>query len=405
MLVTREQRLHSRGVQTGSAACSARSAPEGRYSPCSYAEAVAAPNAVVIGGGASGMLTALALSTTMPVQILEPLPGSERRWAYWSRDPLPVGHITSCAALELHLRREDGRQAALQRVIDPYRFRVFSAAALRSATEAAGVRWADVAVDRLELRGDEVVVHYGRGHTLAAWVFDSRPVEQEPATVRMSFSGVEIRTDDAVFTPGRATYMDFRARARDHVRFGYVLPSSSRTALVELVSFAPRGVPVAAREQGLRRYLSDVIGAGRYDVLRRESGDIPLAAVNATPDRGRVIRIGRSAGILKPSTGFGVTRMWRDARLLARAMALDGRPDQRLRSGPGYRYLDAVFLEVIRAQPEAIEPAMAALFGGNPPQRVLRFLDEEASLPEVAAIVASMPKQPFLAAAARLRQS
>ncbi|HEX2808592.1 MAG TPA: hypothetical protein VHN80_20710, partial [Kineosporiaceae bacterium] len=66
-----------------------------------------------------------------------------------------------------------------------------------------------------------------------------------------------------------------------------------------------------------------------------------------------------------------------------------------------YRVLDAVLLEVWHSRPEQIPPIFGAMFLRNPADRVLCFLDERASAMDVVRLVLTLPKRPFLRAAAR----
>jgi lycopene beta-cyclase len=95
-----------------------------------------------------------------------------------------------------------------------------------------------------------------------------------------------------------------------------------------------------------------------------------------------------------------LTRPRHAAARIVRSLEAEGHPFARGRWGLPYRFFDAVFLRLLAAQPARVEPVLTALFTRNPVERVLRFLDERASLADVLAIVASLPKLPFLRALA-----
>jgi hypothetical protein len=52
---------------------------------------------------------------------------------------------------------------------------------------------------------------------------------------------------------------------------------------------------------------------------------------------------------------------------------------------------------------ELSDPVFAGLFGRNPITRLFRFLDEQASLAETMAVMATVPWVPFMGAWFRLR--
>jgi lycopene beta-cyclase len=111
--------------------------------------------------------------------------------------------------------------------------------------------------------------------------------------------------------------------------------------------------------------------------------------------------VGRRGGLLKPSTGFAVDRILRDGEAIARSLRRRGHPHARPRSAGRHRWLDRVLLEVLDQDPASLEQAFSALFARNPPARVLRFLDEDTTVAQEAALIATLPRGPFLSAARR----
>jgi len=58
-------------------------------------------------------------------------------------------------------------------------------------------------------------------------------------------------------------------------------------------------------------------------------------------------------------------------------------------------------LRVMAEHPDQIEPAFAAMFGRNPVERILRFLDEDAGPAEVVELIATLPRKVFVQTALR----
>jgi hypothetical protein len=58
--------------------------------------------------------------------------------------------------------------------------------------------------------------------------------------------------------------------------------------------------------------------------------------------------------------------------------------------------MDAIMLDIMQKHGDQISPMFTTLFENNPIERILRFLDEEASLGEVGALIASLPPGLFL---------
>jgi lycopene beta-cyclase len=235
----------------------------------------------------------------------------------------------------------------------------------------------------------------------ARWVFDSRFRRAELSVAStphhllwQRFHGLAVRVDRDVFDPSAAVFLDFRGGLPAGTAFAYLLPYSPREALVELVSLAPLDP-----EATLRAYLAAVHGVTEFEVLDREGGaspmtDLPFEAL-AGP---RVRRIGIPAGMLKPSTGYAVTRILDDCAILADALARGDSPMLRPPARGLYRFLDGIFLALWSRWPARMPGIFAALFTRVPADAVLRFLDERASWRELLILVARLPLGPFVGA-------
>jgi len=105
--------------------------------------------------------------------------------------------------------------------------------------------------------------------------------------------------------------------------------------------------------------------------------------------------------MLKASTGYAYGRIQRDSAAIARSLAEQGHPFAPQITRRRHAYLDAVLLDVLGAEPDRLESTFLRLFGRNPADLVLRFLDEDSSLGQEARLVLTLPPLPFLRAMAR----
>lgn len=248
----------------------------------------------------------------------------------------------------------------------------------------------------------------------ARWAFDSRFRRSALRVdtrrwhlLQQHVQGWIVRTEHDAFDPGTATLIDFRELGAESgpagsgpargTRFVYALPFSRREALVELVSLSP--VDAAAQ---LRAYLLQACGVERFTIVAREGGVTPLTEVPFEPREGaRVRRIGIASGCIKPSTGYALTRILDEAAAILRSLERHGDPFHTPRASRVYRLLDGVLLELWEHEPALLPALFTSLFARNPPDRVLRFLDESAGVGEVLRLIASLPALPFLRAAVR----
>lgn len=376
-------------------------------------------DAIVCGGGAAGLVLAAELAG--PGAPLDRIlvvddaarPVRDRTWAFWAaRDTLVDGVTRGCwSHLAVHV-------AGASHVLDiaPYSYRLVDGDALTILAEER-VAAAGRDLERLTGTVESVATVPGPGEPVAEvvvdgvritaeWAFDSRPppAAQDGEPV-MRFEGRQVVTDEPVFDPAVATFMDFRAGGPGTVRFGYVLPLSHTQALVDVVAIVqaePSRGPVD-HSRHVDDYLDLLLGATPRRTLLHEAAEVPLREEPPRRAFGRVLAVGRRGGLLRPSTGFAFDRIMRDGERIARSLGTHGHPFHGLDSlsVARQRFLDRVFLDVALREPDEIERAFAALFARNPPQRVLAFLDGDAAGWEDAALITTLPPAAFVKAARR----
>jgi lycopene beta-cyclase len=244
----------------------------------------------------------------------------------------------------------------------------------------------------------------------ARWVFDSVGLDSSHATsapaAHLDFLGLHVECNTDTFDPGTVTLMDFRTDQSAGVSFMYVLPTSTRRALVERTTFvvagSGRGNTAGLRhEEHVRAYLQTPLGAENFRVVGREVGTIPLESHPRTAAVGSLIPIGARAGMVKASTGYGFERIQRHSEAIASRLCQGRSPDDAAPIRRWNRALDDALLRVIRDEPARAAEILAVLLRRNPAQRILAFLDEDASLRGQFRLFATLPLAPF--ARAQLR--
>ncbi len=398
-------------------------------------------DAVIVGGGASGLALAGHLATTSwrdrRVLVVDDgsLPLDARSWAYWSDAPSPLDWVDRAAGRAFdRFWIKSGSGERLVR-LDRYRYRVVRGPDLERAVDA--VLCAAPGFDRIAGHvsavrdGQEQAAVVVDGDTVHAdWVFDSVGVTQDLAfapavapvadpgsstTLELAFTGRQVETDTDAFDPEAPTLMDFRTGQGRAVAFVYVLPTSARSGLVEHTRFArcpgpqPRPTgragldPDPDADAALDAYLRDVLGVDRLRLLSVERGVIPLRPRRLLRTGRRVVPIGTPAGMVKPSTGYAYARIQRQAEALAWSLATANHPFDVQGPAPRFALLDRILLDVISHEPQCVVRAFEQLFRHNPGDRVLAFLDERTNRAEELALIRCLPKAPFLRAARRVR--
>ncbi|MFI7117400.1 lycopene cyclase family protein [Amycolatopsis sp. NPDC049868] len=369
---------------------------------------------LIAGGGLSGLSLVAHLVARPeprgPIVVVDDgrRPLATAGWAFWSAEPGLLDEAVSRTFDRFHVHAA-GRSRIVG--LGRYRYRFvrgddLAAAVGKAAERRGGVRFRSGRVTEIRQAGQgaEVVVD---GESLRAdWVFDSvfRP---GPSRVDgwLIFRGWHVRTAEPAFDSAVPTFFDFRTSQERAASFVYVLPRGPQEALVEHTSFAPphsRGVARPKEQRSaLREYLASTLGVREYSVTREESASLPLSASAVDRRRGSILAIGSKAGLVKASTGYAFRRIQADSAAIARSLAAHGHPFDLPKPKPRHLLFDATLLDVVAGDPAQLERVFAALFDRSSAEPVLRFLDEDSSLPQEGKLFARLP--PSLYSAVRRR--
>ncbi|MFJ5802220.1 lycopene cyclase family protein [Streptomyces decoyicus] len=382
-------------------------------------------DAVIVGAGAAGLSLAYRLceptadARRLRVLLVDaprgPLTPQERTWCYWEA---PGGAFDSALTASWERLRVHGPDGAATRGRPaPFRYKMLRSrdfealvgarlsgkdTVVRVAATVESVR--DVA-GGAEVRGRDEA---GRPVALRArWAFDSRPAVRLPparTTLQQHFRGWFVESLRPAFDTTTADLMDFRTpQPARGLSFGYVLPLSEHTALVEYTEFSRQIAETTAYERALGQYTAQVLGLDAFRVTAVEQGVIPMTDARFPRRVGRsVFRIGTAGGATRPSTGYTFAAVQRQSALIAAAL-LAGRPPLPPPPHPAWhRALDAVLLRALDSGRVDGAELFTGLFRTVPMERLLRFLDGRSRLWEDVTIGLRTPVLPMLRTVAEL---
>ena len=354
---------------------------------------------VVVGAGAAGLALACLVGEQggVDVVLVDAPPGParspERTWCSWQAGPTGWEDAVSArwSRVSVHAPTGEGRTYDLA----PLDYTMVRS---RDYERVAQERLARTSVQQVQalVRGitpDGVV----EGADVAGrWVFDTRPTPPaRPGRTALlqHFRGWFVRTAQDRFDPGVAGLMDFRPeQPRGGVAFAYVLPTSTREALVEHTVFSRDTWPLEAYESALNEHCA-LLGLGSFEVVGVEQGAIPMTD-GPFPRRvgERVFRLGAAGGATRPSTGYTFSAAQRQARAVAAALREGRDPEPPPAYSRRHLAMDALLLKALDRGTVDGAAFFAGLFEAQPTERVLRFLDGSTSLREDLAVMASAPK-------------
>ncbi|WP_372424924.1 lycopene cyclase family protein [Salinarimonas chemoclinalis] len=379
---------------------------------------------VILGGGCTGASLAERLADagtgaprTLVIEARDAGPGfgDDRTWCFWRTRPHRHEGLVAQAWPRVRVASHDGRGGVAETPETPYQM-------IRGADFHDAARAAISAAPRVDLASGTRVVAVTRspdglwrvetsaGPVTATALVDTRPDRRPaPGGARLwqSFLGREIACDRASFDPGTVELMRFLPPHPDRIAFIYVLPFAPDRALVEATVFAADPLPPPALVPDLEAAIAEATRGRGGAVLREEHGVLPMGLLGPPPPaprgagrRSGLVRAGLTAGGARPSSGYAFRRIqaWADAcaaSLLAGRGPIAAAPDGRLLA-----FMDRLFVRVLAADPARGPDLFAALFRRTPPARLVRFLSDEPTLLDAAAMAAALPPAPFLRALA-----
>jgi lycopene beta-cyclase len=388
---------------------------------------------VIAGGGLSGLSLAVQLArpqfSHLKVLLVEPRTQytRDRTWSFWADSTqAPHAHAQLERASWAQWRvAHQGRQAVqggahTYRSIDAGAFyddalKQIRAAAhielrLGSTVRSLGSQW-PCAVVLTDPGHQTTTVH-------TSLVMDARAnTSARPPALAQHFAGWEIETNTDVFDLDTLDLMDF-VPARDGLHFFYVLPYGPRRALIEATWVSAPGLHHDYAAQ-LERYIDRRFGSPgpgpdpssgsdgskfRFTRVYEEQGSLALDPLPNAPNTGPVVKLGRAAGTLRPSTGFAFRETVADCERIAQQIALcqfpiqnnAGRAPIRAFKRPAVDlFMDAWFMRVLAADWLAAPQIFLSLFKHTRSDRLIRFLSGHATWADRAAVAASLPKRRF----------
>lgn len=361
---------------------------------------------IIIGAGCAGLQLADALLndpglSTESLLIIEASEiHEEKTWCFWNPEQHKYSHLVKKKWNSIAFRaRDTSVKAALPDLCYQYISSTdFYEHQLNWLRKDTRVTFLFEPVNSIKWNNGIRQVQTSSGIITADYIFHSHHLSPaaEP-TLWQHFLGWEIQSDTDLFDPATAILMDFSdVTASQEVFFHYLLPYSSRHALVECTFFSKNLLDQSVYEKLLRTYIETNLTTN-YQIVSKETGKIPMTLAIPSPFSFTtgIIPIGSAAGCIKASTGYSFTRAMRHTQQIISYLKkdIDHIPSP---SSKRFLFYDRLFLSLIQQYPQKMSGIFAALFKRNKIQRILRFLDEATRLWEEVLIFSRLPKKHFL---------
>lgn len=220
--------------------------------------------------------------------------------------------------------------------------------------------------------------------------------------LQQHFVGWFVKTEDEVFNPEQATFMDFSVQQKGNTRFMYVLSTSKTEALVEYTLFSEILLPKEEYEKEIQLYLQK-LGAAKFEILDKEQGSIPMTCYPFwKKNTKRVLNIGTAGGWTKPSTGFTFRNSDKKSSELVEFLQNENFKMSSFHKKSLFWFYDLLLLDILYRHNELGSPIFSSLFKKGNPALVFKFLDEETTLLQDVKVILKCPKMPFIKALFRV---
>lgn len=374
---------------------------------------------IFAGGGAAGLSLAFRLIRELPgrpsILILDKdkKEQNDRTWCFWSAQPSPFDEVVFHSWDRLRFV-SDGFERTFD--IRPYRYAMirgidFYHHTRQELRRSPQVEFIQENVTGITDCGEVAIVKTENAQYSGKWVFDSTFKLEEfipyPARyhyVMQHFKGWEIETRQDIFDPEVFTMFDFRTPQQGAMRFVYILPFSTRSALVEYTLFSASLLKPEEYDVALQQYLQEILGVQEYEITAVESGKIPMTDHPFIRKPGpRIMNIGTKGGLVKPSTGYAFHRIQRDCAQIVESIKTFQIPDHIPPTRSTHKLNDSIMLQLMYRRGDLMQSIFTDLFRNNPIDRLFRFLDEESSWLDDLLVKSSLNPIPFLQALIKIK--
>lgn len=370
---------------------------------------------IIAGAGAAGLSLAWKMLQT-PLSEKKVLivdadldPRNDKTWCFWDNGKPPFSDIIyhSWQQAEVNTFGSLDTHALSEFTYYSLRSVDFRKKILNAIKENPNFELLETSITDLTTSSGRAILHSGNQFFEAEYIFQScfDPPQLKESDLRypllQHFLGWEINTQAPLFNTSTFTLMDFDETFGRGLAFIYLLPWTSRKALVEYTIFSDQLVEQEIYEEKLSLYLNNrfKLKPIDYRISRMEFGKIPMQdRPTIAWYKPRIVNLGISGGLTKPSTGYTFKRIQDHTEALVNGLLKDGKPAFQAPSTWRYKAYDLWLLQIMYDHPPDALEVFYNLFRNNSIDELFRFLGEETTLMQDLKIMSSVPYFPFLRA-------
>ncbi|WP_293892377.1 lycopene cyclase family protein [Flavobacterium sp.] len=329
---------------------------------------------------------------------------NDRTWCFWDEDN-PFDQIVS-KKWQTALFADKNFKRKLE--LEPYQYQMikgfdFYTFVFEMISKHPNIHFAKQKVIDFQELGNHCVVKTDAENFTCNKVFNSifNPEIVKNQTrypfLHQHFIGWFIKSQEVVFNPDCATFMDFSVEQKDNTRFMYVLPTSETEALIEYTLFSKDLLPKEEYETEIKNYINQ-LGITNYELREKEHGNIPMTCYPFWKHNTKnIINIGSAGGWTKASTGFTFKKTRGKSKALVKFLKYES-DFKKFHKKDKFWFYDLLFLDVLNRRNDLGAEIFSSLFKKGNPTLIFKFLDEETSFFEDLHVIRKFPKGLFIRA-------
>jgi lycopene beta-cyclase len=365
---------------------------------------------IIIGAGCAGLSLLMRMLDEPALQkkkilLIDRVPKNQndRTWCFWEKGKGYFEPVVHHQWNKLYVKHPDGEKTL---DLEGYAYKMIRSGDFYRYCFERINRASNVKVEFGEVSGidsQKGTVAFNQSVYTAESIFSSvllNPPQLHPDEwyLLQHFKGWVIETENDFFDPGAADLMNFRTSQEHGCTFLYVLPVSTKRALVEYTLFTEKELEPGQYDKGLRDFIANELKLTDYRIAETEQGIIPMTNMVFPAADGKVMFIGTAGGQTKASTGYTFRFIQQHSSQIV-ASLVNQKPIKAY--PPRFRFYDSVLLRILAEQKIQGADVFYRMFCKNKAWKVLKFLDNQTHFGEELLIMHSTRKQFFIQAALR----
>jgi lycopene beta-cyclase len=357
----------------------------------------------ILGGGCAGLSLARTLAEidTIELLIADPQKPGERpdhSWGFWRTrgmdDPF------SMARKHWHKWRIITPSGEVEQIAELFPYAAIESKAwltdCRRKAGKSGAVLRSLNVHTVRRTENSFALETDDGEIKVDKIYDSRTPSLPKGIMLQHFLGWEIEAEHPCFDQTTVVLMDFRCDQSRGIHFIYILPYSPHRALVESTMFSPRLEENPFYESAIDQHCTDILKTGRYRILRREKGVIPMGFL-ASRDPA-LPAIGGNGGAIRPSSGYAFAFIQKQVQTISKMVKSGEFTAPPSPHQPIDLWMDQLFLRVLRQFPKIAPRLFLAMGKALDGDTMALFMAGEATWRIRFKVIWAMPKWPFFLA-------